>query len=92
MSLTTNHGQQTTIHQTHRGILPCFRAGVLWRLLRALHTHTRRDWLIFGVIALLSVFVHRLAILILIAAWASYLLVNAHRSTTRLVRTPNRTG
>lgn len=34
----------------------------------------RRAWLLFGSIALISIFVHRLALLLLLAAWASLLL------------------
>lgn len=48
---------------------------IIWSLLRALRQGTRRAWLVFGAIALTSVFVHRLAVLLLVAAWAGYLLV-----------------
>jgi hypothetical protein len=47
---------------------------LLWSLLRALRQPTRRAWLLFGALALLSIFVHRLAALLLVAAWVAWLL------------------
>ncbi|NNJ13424.1 DUF2723 domain-containing protein [Chloroflexales bacterium ZM16-3] len=42
-----------------------------WALLRALRTGVRRDWLIFGAVALVALFVHRLAALAVVAGgWA----------------------
>lgn len=58
----------------------------LWSLLRVLRHHTRRAWFIFGALALTSVFVHRLAVLLLIAAWASYLLTTSDRKPRSVVR------
>jgi hypothetical protein len=50
---------------------------LLWSLARALRLRTRRAWLLFAALALLSIFVHRLAILLLLAAWAAWLAVPA---------------
>jgi len=47
---------------------------LLWSLLHALRQPTRRAWLLFGALALLSLFVHRLAALLLVAAWVAWLL------------------
>ncbi len=49
-------------------------------LLHALQHPTRRAWLLSGSIALIGIFVHRLALLLLLAAWASWLLTgDRHR-------------
>jgi 4-amino-4-deoxy-L-arabinose transferase-like glycosyltransferase len=47
---------------------------LLGSLLRALRQPTRRAWLLFGALALLIIFVHRLASLLLVAAWVAWLL------------------
>jgi mannosyltransferase len=43
-------------------------AALLWTLLRAFRLDTRRAWLLFAAVALISVFVHRLALLSLAGA------------------------
>lgn len=43
-------------------------AGLLWTFLRALRLDTRRAWLLFALVALIGVFVHRLTILSLAGA------------------------
>ncbi len=53
---------------------------LIWSLARAFRHPTRGAWLLFGVLALLSLFVHRLAILLLIAAGSAWLLVAPPRS------------
>ncbi len=47
---------------------------LLWSLLRVLRRPTRRGWLLFGGLALVSLFVHRLALLLLLATYAAVLL------------------
>jgi hypothetical protein len=46
---------------------------LLWGLLRALRLKTRRAWLGYAVLALLAIFVHRLAVLLVIASAAAWL-------------------
>ncbi|NTW02327.1 MAG: DUF2723 domain-containing protein, partial [Oscillochloris sp.] len=44
---------------------------LMWSLLRALRTQAGRDWLIFGAVALVAIFIHRLASLAVLAGgWA----------------------
>jgi 4-amino-4-deoxy-L-arabinose transferase-like glycosyltransferase len=47
---------------------------LLWSLLRALRRDAPRDWALYGAIALTSLFVHRLAVLLLVASCAVLLL------------------
>lgn len=59
---------------------------VLWSLLRALRLKTQSAWLLYGAIALTSVFVHRLAVLLLIASYAALLTTpraTKHHHTTK---------
>lgn len=46
---------------------------LLWALLRGLRLRTPRAWLVFAAVALVSIFIHRLAALLLIAAWVAWL-------------------
>ncbi len=55
----------------------------VWAFLRALRVQTQRAWLLYGSIALTSVFVHRFAILLLIAAYAALLLVQGDKQEDR---------
>jgi uncharacterized membrane protein len=55
----------------------------VWAFLRALRVQTQRAWLLYGGIALTSVFVHRFAILLLIAAYAALLLVQGDEQEDR---------
>lgn len=55
-------------------LLLLMAALLTWALLRALRTGARRDWITFGIIALVAVFVHRLAALTVVAGgWAWWL-------------------
>jgi hypothetical protein len=47
---------------------------LLWSFLRALRLHSWQSWLVCGLVALLSIFVHRLAALLLVAAGVAVLL------------------
>lgn len=47
---------------------------LLWSFARAQRQETRGAWLLFGGLALTSLFVHRLALLLLLAAWVAWLL------------------
>jgi 4-amino-4-deoxy-L-arabinose transferase-like glycosyltransferase len=48
---------------------------LLWALLRALRLQSWRAWLLVAAVAFVSVFVHRLAVLLLVAVGAAWLLV-----------------
>jgi hypothetical protein len=56
---------------------------LLWSLLRALRQPTRSAWLLVGGLALLSIFVHRLAALLLVAAWVAWLLTTRGKRHVR---------
>lgn len=58
---------------------------LLWSLLRALRLGARRAWLLCAGVALTSVFLHRLALLLLVAAFAAWLLT-AGRAAVRAGR------
>lgn len=56
---------------------------LLWALLRALRHATRRAWLLYGAVALVSLFVHRFALLLLVASLVAVLLAASWHGTLR---------
>ncbi len=48
---------------------------LLWLVLRAVRAPTRQAWLVFLAVAVLGVFVHRLAVLLVLGGWLAVLLV-----------------
>jgi mannosyltransferase len=63
------YGQEAKVYS----LLLCCAAAFTWLLLRALRLNTWRAWLILALVACFSVFVHRLAILLVVAGGAAWL-------------------
>lgn len=64
------YGQEAKVYS----LLLLMSALLLWSLLRAMRQQTRRAWLLYGLIALAMLFVHRLAVLLLVASYGALLL------------------
>lgn len=58
---------------------------LLWSFFRAVQRATRREWLICAALSVSSVFVHRLALLLLVALFAAWLLTRARLRSSWLL-------
>jgi mannosyltransferase len=63
------YGQEAKVYS----LLLCCAAACTWLVLRAVRLNTWRAWLLVATVVLVSVFVHRLALLLVLAAGAAWL-------------------
>lgn len=64
-------------------LLLLMAALLLWSTLRVVHYGARRDWLLLGGLALTSIFVHRLALLLVLATWTALVLTGELQARRR---------